>query len=145
MLPSSFRTFLLPDSTIVRRQRSLPSVPTHNSTSDPSSVAEVRKIESFHTQGVAPACPGKGSRQATLVRLPHSMGRFFSVEMPLLPGPRHWGQFSAWREAADPQRTANPQPIKIAYNPRRIPDALFSECRWDSAGLKNRGRVNLAR
>ncbi len=64
MLPSSFLWALLPDATIVRRQRSLPAVPTHNSSSWPLASAEVRKIESPQMQGVAPAEPGKGNRQA---------------------------------------------------------------------------------
>ncbi len=61
-------------------------------------------MRSPQTTGVAPAWPGSGSRQATFCVRLHRIGTFFSLEMPLLVGPRQLGQFSA--RAADDIRAS---------------------------------------
>src|SRR5262245_55201623 len=58
------------------------------------SIAAVTKMRSFHTIG--DECPlGSSVFQATFLVADHSVGTFASLEIPWLPGPRHWGQFSA--------------------------------------------------
>src|SRR5262245_15738477 len=52
-------------------------------------------MRSPQTIGVEPDIPGSFSFHATFFVALHSVGRFFSPEMPSLFGPRHWGQFSA--------------------------------------------------
>src|SRR5438445_12597331 len=45
--------------------------------------------------GVEPAIPGNGACHTMLSVALHSVGRFISLQMPLLAGPRHCGQLSA--------------------------------------------------
>src|SRR6187200_3025832 len=96
----------------------------------------VRKILSPQTTGVEPALPfGIGSFQAMLVFSSHFAGMPFSWEMPLLSGPRHWGQFSA-RTASGSTMTAKQARmrftlaflIKVAFRlfgMRRLDAAFF--------------------
>src|SRR6266849_2640086 len=75
-------------------QSSSPFVLTQiRASSLPSSA--VRKMRSPQTAGVEPAQPGVLNFQTTFFDSSHSVGRFFSLLMPLLSGPRHCGQLSA--------------------------------------------------
>ncbi len=45
--------------------------------------------------------PGKASFQRTFFVALHSEGRLVSLQVPLLSGPRHCGQLSAWATATE--------------------------------------------
>ena len=65
-----------------------------------STVKGVRKIESSHTTGVAPAGPGNGSCQATFSVLLQRVGTSSSWLMPSRFGPRQKGLFSQYAAPA---------------------------------------------
>src|SRR6188474_424195 len=71
-----------------------PSVDAHQSMRSLPS-APVRKMRSPQMIGVELPLPGSVSFQARFLVSLNAAGRFFSLEMPLLSGPRHWGQLSA--------------------------------------------------
>jgi hypothetical protein len=56
-------------------------------------MAVVKKIRFSQTTGEEWPRPGMGVFHAMFFVALHSVGRFFSAEMPWLPGPRHPGQF----------------------------------------------------
>src|SRR5262245_16907318 len=97
--PSSRLMLRLPAETVFFHN-CLPSVEAQINTRLSAS-ADVRKMRSPQMIGVAPACPGSGNRQATLSVLLHVVGSLVSLLTPLLRGPRHWGQFSAFADVVE--------------------------------------------
>src|SRR6185295_9018497 len=59
----------------------------------PPSIAVVRKTFLPQMIGDEKPSPGIATFQSTFFVSLHSVGRFFSVEMPWLSGPRHCAQF----------------------------------------------------
>src|ERR1700722_14632443 len=77
-----------------RFHNSLPWVLMHRQTTSLPST-QVRKTRSPQMAGVEVPLPGSANFQAMLSVALHDVGRLFSVQMPLLSGPRHCGQLSA--------------------------------------------------
>src|SRR5215510_14426213 len=83
----------------------------------------VRNILLSHMIGEEWPRPGIAAFQTMFLSTPHSAGRFFSSETPLLCGPRHCGQFVA--SPRDCANTLKPPAATTANNSARVKFAVF--------------------
>ena len=83
--------------------------------------------------------PGIGVFQSTFFVSLHSVGRFFSYEIPWLSGPLHCAQFDpeledfvfAGREDPDTAAQANTKQsstLKIRFTEEFLPDLVLNQC-----------------